>query len=670
MSNDAKRRGYRPISDYALIGDCHTAALISKEGSIDWYCPRRFDAPAVFCRILDARKGGYLRIVPAGPHEASRRYRNSTNMLETTFRTAKGSARVTDFMPVYQRKAGHRGDDTGNHWRIIRLVEGLSGEVDLSVEFKPTFNYARDETQVDLVSGKGVIAHAGQKYLTLSFPDSNFDTTGDGAKRSTVKLRDGDRHWVVLTDAENPDDAKRALDPGGFDDQFKSTEQYWRSWAARCTFRGAYSDEVLRSVLTLKMLTYEPTGAVVAAPTTSLPENVGGVRNWDYRYTWIRDSSLILYALMTTGFQDEATDFIHWLEETQHKDPTSAPQIMYALDGTRKLTEEKLDNLDGYMHSRPVRVGNAAYDQFQLDVYGELLTAAYLHFQAPTHGRKHIDERSDGHSRPGTKGHKPSAKAWNLLKFLVGEAEQLWQEPDNGIWEVRGGRQKFLYSRVMCWAAMDRGIRLSQEYGLDAPVQQWTTTRENIKHAILTQGYNEKIGAFTQAFGSSALDASALIIPRVGLLPPTDPRVRSTVKKIKEELTHDGLVFRYRTEDGLPGGEGTFSLCSFWLVDALTLGGDLDDAQDLFNRITGYANDVGLLSEEIDASTGHLLGNFPQGFSHLALVRSAVDLAKASKHGPEEQPENEAQRAGKARQAAKQAYSGKTDKTQQQRRAG
>ena len=633
---------YPPISTYALIGDCHTAALISHDGSIDWYCPGRFDAPAVFCRMLDAEKGGYMSIEPRDPSSTTRQYLDSTNILETTFRTGSGKVRVTDFMPVSRRQSSHKGYDVASAGQIIRLVDGLSGEVDLAVTFKPTFNFARDHTRLAPVSG-GVVAHAGGSFLTLSCPSVSLEVDQHGAAKGALKVRAGEQHWVVLSDAGTEEKARAALHPHDCQHKLTNTEEYWKKWAARCTYRGRYGENVLRSALTLKMLTYEPTGAIVAAPTTSLPEDIGGVRNWDYRYSWLRDASLIFYALMTIGYQDEATDFIHWLRKTQQRAPTAVPQIMYGIDGSRKLNEVDLPNLEGYMGSKPVRIGNGAYDQFQLDIYGEVLTAAYVHFRTPTnHAEKHGNY----------KGKRPPKDTWHLLRTLAEQAVEKWREPDSGIWEVRGGPQQFLYSKLMCWAAVDRGIKLAQQYDLQAPLDRWIETRDQIRKAILAEGYNEKIGAFTQAFGSPHLDASALIIPRVGFLPPTDPRVQSTIKQVQQHLTHNGFVYRYSTDDGLPGGEGTFTLCTLWMVDALALGGELEEAHELFQKVLSHANDVGLLSEEINSNTGDLLGNFPQGFTHLAVIRSAVDLAKAAKHGPDKVAENEAERAVQARRAA------------------
>lgn len=642
-----EQRGYLPISSYALIGDCHTAALVASDGSIDWYCPQRFDAPAVFCRLLDATRGGFTSLSPVGGYSTTRAYVRNTNLLETSFVTGTGKAKVTDFMPVYRRQRSRRGYDVANAWRIIRMVQGLEGDVEMEIRFRPTFNFAQDPSELAVESG-GAVAVSGTQYLTLSCPGVELEPEAPESVRGVFTVRAGERRWIVLTDSSDPDQARKQLDPADCPEQLTTTAKYWEEWSKRCSFRGRYRDAVVRSALTLKLLTYEPTGAIVAAPTTSLPEEIGGVRNWDYRYSWIRDSSLILYALLTIGYHDEAADFLSFLRETQRRDPTSMPQIMYAIDGRRELVEHTLGQMEGYRGSRPVRVGNGAYRQFQLDIFGELLTAAYVHFQTPTNHALRT-----GNSR----GRRPARETWTLLRSLVNQAAERWQEADYGIWEVRGGKQQFLYSKVMCWAALDRGIRLAEGHGLEAPVDRWKRTRDAIRDAVLTNGYNDKVGAFTQAFGSSALDASALIIPRVGLLPATDPRVMSTISLTEERLMRDGLVYRYLTEDGLTGSESTFTLCTLWLADDLALAGETDRATDIFENVLRRANDVGLLAEEINPSTGEQLGNFPQGFTHLALIRTAVDLAKAHKHGAEHQAQTEARRAGEARVAARQGYS-------------
>jgi alpha,alpha-trehalase len=628
---------YPPIADYGIIGDCHTAVLVARDSSIDWFCPGRFDAPAVFCRLLDRQRGGYLSSAPIGAFSIERRYRAWTNVLETTLSSDGGKVRVTDLMPIHRRGAQQRGYDVGTSQRVLRLVEGLSGEVELGVEFKPTFDFGRCKTELSLVARRGVIAHGKHQYLTLACHDVELQEDDDHILRGRFRLRAGEQKWLVLTYAEDPDRAEEALAPVRPSAQLERTVAYWEHWANSCTYRGPYRDAVVRSALVLKLLTYEPTGALVAAPTTSLPEEIGGPRNWDYRYTWLRDSSLILYALMTVGYRNEAADFMEWLEHAVGSDPTRSPQIMYAIDGRRELPEHVLPNLEGYRGSRPVRIGNGAADQRQLDIYGEVLRAAYLHHSPPN-------------AAPGSSS--LDAEAWKVLRGLIERAAAEWTEEGRGIWEVRGGPQPFLYGKLMCWAALDAGINLAQEHELEAPVEEWQNTREQIRQAILDQGYDRELGAFTQAFGSRNLDASALIIPRIGFLPATDERVRSTLGRIRQQLTRDGLVYRYCTPDGLPGGEGTFTLCTFWLADALALSGDVDEARALFDRALGYANDLGLLAEEIDPESGHQLGNFPQGFSHMALIGAAVDIAKAATEGAEHRPRSEAERAGPAQRAA------------------
>jgi alpha,alpha-trehalase len=631
---------YPPIADYAVIGDCHTAALVSRQGSIDWYCPGRFDAPAVFCRLLDAQRGGYFQVAPTGQYSSTRHYHGPTNVLVTEYEAGGGRVRLTDLMPVVPRSSSARGDTPVGSRQILRLIEGLAGTTELSVVFAPTFDYARAETRVDVVAGQGVVAHAAGDWLTLSCPTVEWQTPGSGALTGHRRVRAGDRVWHALTGASDEDGARGALMVDDADEALARTLAYWQRWADRCSYQGPYRAAVLRSALTLKLLTYEPSGALVAAPTTSLPEDIGGVRNWDYRYSWLRDSSLILYALLTVGYDAEAEDFIGWLHRTCSGQAEQELRVMYALDGGQVPAETTLDHLGGYRASRPVRIGNAAAQQHQHDIFGDVLVTADLNFRRPNSRRGRIHELT------------VPEPTWALLRGFADGAAAHWQEPDRGIWEVRGGPQRFLYSAIRCWAALDRAIKLAEAFSLEAPSGDWRAVRAQIRRAILTDGYNPHLGAFTQAFGSQALDASVLAIPRLGFLPASDPRMRSTVDCIQRELTHDGLVLRYTAPDGLPGDEGTFVLCSFWLVDALALAGRLEEAHALLDRLIGYVNDVGLLSEEIDAANGALLGNFPQGFSHLALIGAAVNLAKATKHGAEHRAETDTDRVAPARQAA------------------
>jgi GH15 family glucan-1,4-alpha-glucosidase len=638
---------YLPIADYALIGDCHSAALISRDSSVDWFCPDRFDAPALFCRLLDASKGGYFKTAPRDAFSAQRRYIGATNVLETTFSTPSGRVRLTDVMPVARRSASRRGYDIAASGRLLRRLECLDGEVELRLELQPTFDYARAETRLEVKDSCGAVAEGAGRYLTLSSPGIHLRRSDSGALCGRVRLRSGEQRWLALTPTDDEHRAVEALTPKTGDEQLEHTLRYWQQWADQCTYRGPYRDLVLRSALILKLLTYEPSGAVLAAPTTSLPETIGGERNWDYRFTWLRDSSLILYALLTIGYSDEAADFMHWLEQTVGADPARQPQIMYGIDGREQLPEDILHHLDGYRGSRPVRIGNAAATQRQLDIYGEILRAAALHYRRGTDAPGESNAAAEHHG-----GHPPSPEAWRLLRGLVDRAADEWHHKGSGIWEVRGGPESFLYGKLMCWAAVNSGLRLAGDFSLQAPVEHWQRARDQMRRAILRQGYNSDLGAFTQAFGSSTLDATALVIPRIGFLPPTDPRVQSTVSRIRQRLSQHGLVYRYRTQDGLAGGEGTFTLCTYWLVDALALGGQLDEAHALFEHVTGYANDLGLLAEEIDPDTGEQLGNFPQGFSHLALIGAAVNLAKAATHGAERRPESEGDRAARASRAA------------------
>jgi GH15 family glucan-1,4-alpha-glucosidase len=645
VAADTTLTSYAPIADYAVIGDCRTAALVSRDGSLDWYCPGRFDRPAVFCRLLDTARGGYWRLAPLEQFTSARQYQGPTNVLQTTFGTAGGQVRVTDCMPIAEGVANGRGPDVVTPGRVLRLVEGLAGTVELGLTFKPTFDYARAATTLSVVPERGAVAQAAGSFLALACPGVPLAAADAGAVQGRLQVQAGERYWLALTEASDAADAQAALTVADAEAALTTTLAFWERWAARCTYVGPYRAAVVRGALTLKLLTYQPSGALVAAPTTSLPEEIGGVRNWDYRYTWLRDSSLILFAMLAVGYENAAAEFLDWLERINLAADSSSLQIMYTIDGGRSLPEVTLDHLAGYRDSRPVRVGNAAAQQRQLDVYGEVLATAYMRYRARA---PQVVPFGDG--AEGATG--PPAAVWTLLQGLVEQAAERWQDADQGIWEIRGAPQPFLYSKLMCWVALDRGVRLAQEHGLEAPLDRWRATRDAIRAAIETQGYDPAVGAFTQAFGSSALDASALAIPRVGFLPATDPRVRSTVERIRATLTQDGLVRRYIAPDGLPGGEGAFLLCSFWLVDALALEGRVDDARAIFERLAGYANDVGLFSEEIDPRDGTLLGNFPQGFTHLALINAAVHLARAAKHGAEQEPRTEAERVEPARRAA------------------
>jgi len=639
-------RAYAPIADYALIGDCHTAALVEKTGSIDWYCPCQFDEQPVFWRILDARRGGYFQVRPCGEYRTSRRYRGDTNVLETVFECPGGRVRLTDFMPIHRRQASRLGDDVGTSRQILRLVEAEGQPCQVELAFKPAFDFGRTRTELEVAGDRGAIAHADGKWLGLYCPRADPRLAPDGSVRGVLELRGGQRAWLAVSFASTEAGAAAVLDPAVSVRDLRRTLEYWDEWASACRYQGRYRELVLRSALALKLLTYEPSGAVVAAPTTSLPELIGGMRNWDYRYTWLRDASLMLYALGTVGYQEEGTDFMEWLAETCKSDPTSRPQIMYTIEGGRELPEELLEDLDGYMGSRPVRIGNGAYQQQQLDTYGHVLSAAY-HFR---HGIE-----ADPSTPVPAPADRMSRRDWQLLARLADQAANDWMQPDSGIWEVRGGLRHFVYSKVMCWTALDRAIKLAEEERLKAPLDRWRQERDKLCVAIMEHGYNRELGAFTMAFDDDHMDASLLTMPIYGFVPAADPRFQSTVDLIRKRLSHNGLLKRYEAPEGLTSGpEATFVMTTFWLVDALALGGRVDEARELFECMAGHVNDVGLISEEIDpaSSTDRLLGNFPQGFSHMALVSSAVNLAKASKLGAEEQRETEPDRAAEGAIAA------------------
>jgi GH15 family glucan-1,4-alpha-glucosidase len=630
---------YNPIKDYALIGDCHTAALIDRTGSIDWFCPGRFDKDALFYRILDSKKGGFLSLSPIGQYKVDRHYIRDTNVLRYRFLGDSGVLNMTYFMPIFKRKTTNRGHDVGNYQQILCLTETENPHHRLSVTFKPTFDFGRASNKLYCKPGTGVVSETRNRTTSLSCTCCDLGKKWSGEKDiflKDMKIPKG-RCWISLTYNEDKDKVQEPLIISLLEKRYLDTIEYWRKWARKCSYNGPYKDMVMRSALTLKLLIYEPTGAIVAAPTTSLPEEIGGVRNWDYRYAWLRDSSLILYSLITIGYEEEAADFFEWLKETHQNNPESMTQLMYRVDGDHNIDESILEDIEGYQKSRPVRIGNGASTQVQLDIYGEILTSAYLYFVT--------DIGKDEYNRSTRK--RFLENDWPLLKTLVEKAEEKWIDPDNGIWEVRGGLRHFLYSKLMCWAALDRGIRFAIENSLDAPIERWKKSRAEIKQSILEKGFDTTIGAFTQAFDSKSLDACALVIPRVGLLPHTDPRFISTLGLIRKKLLEKNLVHRYLNDDGLPGSEAAFATCSFWLVDALALSGNIKEAHEIFKGLLGYSNDLGLLSEEIEPSTHLLLGNFPQGFTHMALIISAVNLLKAEEHGPEDFPETETERAGK-----------------------
>jgi GH15 family glucan-1,4-alpha-glucosidase len=581
----------RLVEDYAFLSDLETAALVHWHGSIDWCCFPRFDSDACFAALLGGPQHGRWRLGPVARGEATRRYRPGSLVLETEWKTADGRIRVIDFMPP-RGEAPH----------IVRIVEGLAGCVVLESELVIRFGYGRVVPWVSQVKDV-LVATAGPDALSMRTPAAT--SGGNTTTFPTFEVRAGERIPFTLTWFPSHSELPSFVDP---DEALRETEEFWSAWASRCAYDGPYRDDVLQSLVVLKGLTYRPTGGIVAAPTTSLPVALGGVRNWDYRYCWLRDATLTLLVFLKTGYTDEAEAWRAWLVRAAAGDPDAA-QIMYGVAGEQRLTEWELDWLPGFEDSRPVRVGNAAAEQVQIDVVGEVTDAMY---QALKHGL------------PGLPA------AWEFGRHQLGLLERRWREPDEGIWEVRGGQRHFTHSKVMAWVAFDRAIRLSEEFGREAPLERWRRVRDEIHAEVCRQAWCEALGSFTQSYGSFELDASLLLLPLVGFLPPNDPRIRGTVAAVQRQLSWDGLLRRYRDEqpiDGLPSGEGVFLPCSFWLVEALVLDGRDEEATELFERLLRLRNDVGLLAEEYDPDAGRLLGNLPQAFSHIGLVNSARCLA-------------------------------------------
>jgi GH15 family glucan-1,4-alpha-glucosidase len=601
-----------PIEDYGIIGDLHTVALVGRDGSIDWLCLPRFDSGACFARLLGTDDHGSWRISPRGANRATHRhYRGDTLVLESEFVTDEGTVRIIDCMPIRQE-----------HPEVIRLVEGVRGKVAMEMQLTIRFGYGQVVPWVRRTDGT-LSAVAGPDALSLwtTVPThgSDLSTVAEFTVSEGQTFPFSLSWYPANKTPPRPVDARYAI---------ADTEQWWTEWAAQCTYDGEYREAVVRSLITLKALTYEPTGGIVAAPTTSLPETLGGGRNWDYRYCWLRDATLTLESLMRGGFYQEAMAWRTWLLRATAGDP-SQMQIMYGAAGERRLDEWEVDWLPGYEGSSPVRIGNAAAGQFQLDVYGEVMSALYESV--------HPDDPDNG-------------PAWELQLSLMDFLEAGWREPDDGIWEVRGPRRHFTHSKVMAWVAIDRAIRTVEEHGVDGPVERWRTIRQEIHDQVCDLGFNAEKGCFTQYYGSDQLDASLLMIPLVGFLPATDPRVRSTVEAIERELVEGDFVLRYRTVDtgevdGLTGREGAFLACSFWLADCLTLMGRTQDARRLLDRLLDLRNDLGLLSEEYDPVAGRLVGNFPQAFSHVSLVNSAAKV------GGHEKPTADHVFLGLARQA-------------------
>jgi GH15 family glucan-1,4-alpha-glucosidase len=585
------------IEDYGLIGDCETAALVSKSGSIDWLCWPRFDSGACFAALLGDTNNGRWLIAPAqGNPRTTRRYRPNTLILETSFVTAEGEAILIDFMPLRGR-ASH----------LVRFVVGKRGSVSMTTELIIRFDYWASVPWVKRTEAGDLLAISGPDMLVLRTPvelrGEGLTTVGD------FTVAAGQTIAFVLTYASSHLPVPEPIDP---QDALRKTQAFWEDWASIHQGTGAYADAVCRSLITLKALTYDPTGGIVAAPTTSLPEQIGGPRNWDYRFCWLRDATLTLLAFMNAGYYDEARSWRDWLLRAAAGSPSQI-QIMYGLAGEKRLAEWEVPWLSGYEGAKPVRIGNAACDQLQIDVFGEVMDAFH---QARVGGLQVL------------------AEGWDFQRALLSHLEEIWSSADEGIWEVRGGRQHFTYSKVMAWVAFDRAIKDAEAFGLEAPIDRWRKLRAEIHAEVCEKAFNPRVGAFVQAYGSEHLDASALLIPAVGFLPPEDARVQRTVEAIERRLVRNGFVLRYdtaATEDGLPPGEGAFLACSFWLADAYVLLGRDEDARRLFERLLSLRNDLGLLSEEYDPAAKRLLGNFPQAFSHIALVNTAHNLERAEK---------------------------------------
>ncbi|MDP9472715.1 MAG: glycoside hydrolase family 15 protein [Chloroflexota bacterium] len=619
--------GYRAISDYALIGDAQSAALVASDGTIDWLCLPHFDSPAVLCRILDAAKGGFLAIRPSkSTTRALRRYLPGSAVLETTLETDDGSLRVTDAMPLAVGDPGPVLDGIwggkGRH-RIVRLLEAVDTPLDVTLEAKIGFDFAATSPTVEIVPGQGAILSDGsrERFLVLVW-SGTLVADADGTLTGSLQLDPGTVGACVLAYEEEVTRARALLEGEDWEGQVRDADASWRAWSVECQVEGPYRDALLRSALTLKLLTFEPTGALVAAPTTSLPESIGGERNWDYRYCWLRDATFTLYALLLVGDHTAAHAFWHWIERVcgSDEDAPERLQIMYGLHGERDLPERTLDHLSGYRDSRPVRVGNAAADQRQLDVYGELLDAFWFY-------RQHASAN----------GEEPSLnpRVWHLMRSIADYICEIWREKDQGLWEQREAPQHFVHSKVMCWVGLDRAVRLARKTDLACNTTRWERERDTLREDILKHGYSETARAFTMYYGTDELDAATLRMPLVGFLPADDPRMRSTIEQVQAHLGINGLVTRYRANDGLVGQEGAFSICTFWLVDCLTALGRIDEAQALFERMLGYASDLGLFAEEVDPASGAALGNYPQAFTHLALIDAGVDLSEAlQRHGP------------------------------------
>ena len=604
---------YKKISDYGIIGNLHSIALVGLDGSIDWLCMPHIDSPSIFGALLDDRNGGRFSVSPVDEWDSVAEYVAGTNILKTRFRTRTGIMQVTDFMPVCA--CGREELEEERH-ELYRFVEALKGEVDVEVIFDPRFDYARAETRLDK-RDKEITASGNGEHMVLSC--NNELNQHNGITGARWRLTEKDRVWLHIKFGE---EVPVQLDSEKAEKSLRDTEEYWKNWlnkseTGRAMDLGPYKEMIERSALVLKLLYYEPTGTIAAAATTSLPEEIGGVRNWDYRYTWVRDSSFTLQALFNLGHLSETEGYLRWIEKLLSEHGAGRMQIMYGLRGEEDLPEEELLHLNGYKGSKPVRIGNGAARQKQLDIYGELMDAAL--------------KLSDYAG-------KIDSKIWPFLRDICDYVADNWKNSDSGIWEVRGGPYHFVYSKVMCWIALDRGIIIARRYGFPADIKKWEKTYADIKREVLKRGWNEKKQAFVQHYDTDALDSSNMLMPVSGFLPYDDKRIISTVEAIRKELGHNGFLYRYSGDDGLPGSEGVFLLCTFWLIDNLIAVGKLEEAESLIRRMEGTANHLGLFSEEYDVERKESLGNFPQAFTHIGYINSVVAIQQAKQNG--KGPEN------------------------------
>ena len=597
---------YLPIEQYGIIGDLRTVALVGTNGCIDWCCLPNFDSPSVFAGILDDRVGGCWRLGPADGGDSRQLYLPDSNILLTRFFTGDGMAEVLDFMPV-GRESGGQTEQSSR--QVIRMAKAIRGPVRFRMECRPAFDYARQPHEVEIAAnGKAAIfASRAQQFVLRSSHPLN---RREGGAFTEFVLRNGEEAVFALRHRSGTAHKELAEEPLDAPALLNETMRFWRAWVRQSRYQGRWREMVSRSALILKLLTFQPTGAIVAAPTTSLPEEIGGVRNWDYRYTWVRDAAFTVYSLMRLGYTEEAAAFAGFIQaRAKEEEPEGGPlNVMYGIDGRHDLREERLDHLDGYRGSRPVRVGNAASGHLQLDIYGELMDSIYLF---------------DKYGSP------LSYDMWNTVERMLDWVAAHWEEPDQSIWEVRGGRMPFTYSKLQCWVALDRGIRLTRKRSFPAERDRWERERNRIYKTIMNEGWNEDEQAFVQALGGDAIDASALMMPLMLFVSPQDPRMLSTLARIRGELGADSLVRRYdvgkAARDGLPGTEGFFSVCSFWMVEAMARAGQVEEAQLLFEKLLSYSNHLGLFSEEI-GNRGELLGNYPQALTHLGLISAAFNL--------------------------------------------